>query len=61
MFYIFNKNAKYESDATTFLRELKEKNPDLDEQQTKGLALLWGKPPIELGRKRRAANSSAGK
>jgi hypothetical protein len=31
----------YESDITKFLRELKEKNPDLDRQQREGRAIWW--------------------
>lgn len=35
--------AGYESDFTLFLRELKEKNPDLDRQQREGRAIWWDK------------------
>lgn len=31
----------YESDITKFLRELKERNPDLDRQQREGRAIWW--------------------
>ncbi|MGB7183793.1 MAG: DUF3460 family protein [Burkholderiaceae bacterium] len=34
----------YESDTTTFLRELKQKNPDIAVEQRKGRALWWDKP-----------------
>jgi hypothetical protein len=33
--------AGYESDITRFLRELKERNPDLDRQQREGRAIWW--------------------
>ena len=34
----------YESDITRFLRELKERNPRLEEEQRKGRAILWDRP-----------------
>ncbi len=33
--------AQYESDITRFLRELKQKQPDLERKQRQGRALLW--------------------
>ena len=33
--------AGYESDITLFLRDLKEKNPELDRQQREGRAIFW--------------------
>ena len=36
--------AIYESDVTRFLRELKARNPRLEEEQRKGRALLWDRP-----------------
>jgi hypothetical protein len=33
--------AGYESDITRFIRELKERNPDLDRQQREGRAIWW--------------------
>lgn len=33
----------YESDVTRFLRELKQKNPAIQEEQRKGRALWWDK------------------
>ncbi len=33
--------AEYESDITRFLRELKQKTPDLEREQREGRALLW--------------------
>ena len=32
---------KYESEATLFIKDLKEKNPLLEESQRAGRALLW--------------------
>ena len=33
--------AGYESDITRFLRELKDRNPDLDRGQREGRAIWW--------------------
>lgn len=33
--------AGYESDFTRFLRELKEKRPDLEQKQREGRAIWW--------------------
>lgn len=35
--------ASYVSDHTTFIAELKKKNPQMEEGQQKGRALLWDK------------------
>jgi hypothetical protein len=35
--------AAYESDITKFLRELKERNPDLEREQREGRAIWWDK------------------
>jgi hypothetical protein len=35
--------AGYESDITRFLRELKQKNPDLERQQRESRAIWWDK------------------
>lgn len=46
---LFHKvSKKYESEATQFIAELKQKNPQLEEQQRAGRALLWDKAPIDL-------------
>jgi hypothetical protein len=47
----------YESDFTKFLRELKEKNPNIEERQFNGRALLWDKGPIDLDAQERANES----
>jgi hypothetical protein len=42
----------YESDITRFIRELKEKNPDLELRQREGRARLWDKtldPELQEG------------
>jgi len=46
---VFSKNHyHYQSEATLFLEELKQKNPKLEESQVQGRALLWDKSPIDL-------------
>ena len=46
----------YESDITRFLRELKERNPELQAQQRKGRAILWDRPQDpEISTQARAA------
>lgn len=35
--------AEYESDLTRFIRELKEKQPDLERKQREGRAIWWDK------------------
>lgn len=47
----------YQSDITTFVAELKEKNPKLEEQQLAGRALLWDKTPIDLDSQHRTEES----
>jgi hypothetical protein len=47
----------YESEATKFIAELKQKNPQLEEQQRAGRALLWDKTPINLDNSEREQNS----
>jgi len=55
---IFSKhNQFYESDVTKFIKELKEKNPNLEQQQRAGRSLLWDKEPIDLETQRRATES----
>jgi len=34
----------YESEITRFLREMKQRNPSLEDAQRKGRALLWDRP-----------------
>ncbi|CAN5128555.1 hypothetical protein BH11PSE11_BH11PSE11_38600 [soil metagenome] len=47
----------YESEITRFIRELKEKNPNLELDQAKGRALLWDKAPIDLDQRQRDLKS----
>lgn len=47
----------YESEITRFIKELKEKNPKLEEQQRAGRALLWDKAPLDLDARERAEQS----
>ena len=48
---------RYESDITKFIKELKQKNPKLEEQQREGRALLWDKAPIDLDQRERVEDS----
>jgi hypothetical protein len=50
-------NKHYESEATQFLNQLKQKNPQLEESQRAGRALLWDKEPTDLDQQRRANES----
>lgn len=54
---LFKKHANYESDHTKFIKELKEKNPGMDERQAAGRALLWDRSPLSLDEQRRIAES----
>ena len=48
--------ALYESELTRFLRELKQKNPQIDELQKKNRSTWWDKPQdLETWRERAAA------
>jgi len=47
----------YESDFTRFLKDLKQKDPELEQKQRAGRALLWDRPPIDLDARRRAEES----
>ncbi|SNS71495.1 acetyl-CoA carboxylase carboxyltransferase subunit alpha [Noviherbaspirillum humi] len=51
------KLKEYESDFTKFLKELKQKDPNLEEKQRNGRLLLWDKGPLDLDNQRRAAES----
>jgi hypothetical protein len=56
---IFSKQfAKYESEATLFIKDLKAKNPALEESQRAGRALLWDKKPVGLDQQARDLDSS---
>ena len=48
---------QYESEITKFIKELKQKDPLLEEKQREGRALLWDKPALDLDTQRRASDS----
>jgi Protein of unknown function (DUF3460) len=50
-------NSQYESDFTRFLKDLKQKDPTLEEKQRAGRAILWDKAPINLDDRQRAEES----
>ena len=47
----------YESDFTKFLKDLKQKDPELEQKQRDGRSIWWDKAPIDLDARRRAAES----
>jgi len=47
----------YESEITQFIKDLKQKNPKLEEEQRSGRALLWDKSPLDLESMERAKAS----
>lgn len=47
----------YESEITRFIKDLKQKNPDIEVQQRTGRALLWDKTPIDLDTQKRLRES----
>jgi hypothetical protein len=52
-----NQFSLYESDHTKFIKELKAKNPQIEEGQRAGRALLWDKAPISLAEQEKRAES----
>lgn len=46
--------TSYESEFTRFLKDLKQKNPKIEEGQRTGRALLWDKAPLDLEAMERA-------
>lgn len=46
-------NNLYESEATSFLQSLKKANPELEQKQREGRALLWDKAPLDLDQQQR--------
>ena len=40
----------YESDHTRFIREMKERKPDLEREQQKSRAIWWDKRPQDLAK-----------
>jgi hypothetical protein len=51
------KFSQYESDFTKFLKELKQKDPELEQKQRAGRAIFWDKAPIDLDARKRADES----
>jgi hypothetical protein len=51
------KFQSYESEASQFINQLKKQNPQLEESQRAGRALLWDKEPIDLDQRQRADES----
>ena len=50
------KYTRYESDLTRFIRDLREKNPQIAEQQKKNRSTWWDRPQdMETWRERAAA------
>ena len=47
----------YQSEATQFINELKQKNPNIEVGQREGRALLWDKAPIDLDQVQRQQES----
>ncbi len=45
---INNQHSSYESEFTQFLKQLKQQNPDMEEKQRQGRALLWDKEATSL-------------
>ncbi|MBJ7313867.1 MULTISPECIES: DUF3460 family protein [Rugamonas] len=48
----------YESEHTLFIKELKAKNPGMEEGQRAGRALLWDKAPVSLSEQERQLESA---
>lgn len=49
--------TRYESEITLFLKDLKQKDPKLEEKQRAGRAIFWDKAPIDLDERKRTAES----
>ncbi|MFZ6657683.1 DUF3460 family protein [Undibacterium sp. TJN19] len=47
----------YESEATQFIKSLKEANPALEQSQRDGRFLLWDKKPVDLDTQKRQQES----
>ncbi|NMM27718.1 MAG: DUF3460 family protein [Glaciimonas sp.] len=48
---------RYESEITLFLKNLKEQNPSIEQNQREGRALLWDKEPVDLNTQERNKDS----
>jgi hypothetical protein len=49
--------ATYESEATQFLKQLKDQDPTLESKQRFGRSLLWDQQPVDLDEAERAKQS----
>lgn len=47
----------YVSEITTFIQQLRQERPTLEEEQRKGRALLWDKAPLDLEQRRRTESA----
>jgi hypothetical protein len=57
-FMKFTKQHKqYESEITRFIKDLKQKDPEIELKQQIGRALLWDKTPIDLDTQKRFSES----
>jgi hypothetical protein len=54
---LFKQHSQYESEITQFINQLKQANPQIEEGQRKGRALLWDKEPIDLDQRALADES----
>lgn len=52
-----NQFSLYESDATQFIASLKKANPQLEQSQRDGRALLWDKPAVDLETQKKNSQS----
>jgi hypothetical protein len=48
----------YQSEITLFIDDLKKANPQLEQEQRAGRALLWDKAPISLDEQHRVLDST---
>jgi hypothetical protein len=54
---LFKQHSMYESDHTRFIKELKARNPQMEQGQQAGRSLLWDKAPVSLDEQKRLAES----
>jgi len=47
----------YESEVTQFLKALKDARPDLEEEQRRGRAIWWDRPPLDLQERERLSQA----
>ena len=47
----------YESEATLFIKGLKQANPEMEQGQRNGRALLWDKAPMDMEQSQRNQES----